>query len=165
MSSRAFLSLGSNLGDSRRILEGAVSELRGVLAELRVSPLYRTDPQDRPDQPAFLNMAAVGSSDGTPRDLLRQLHGIEARAGRDRRGQAPKGPRTLDIDLIFFDDICRDEGDLQLPHPRYHRRAFVLIPLLDLQPDLADPCSGTALRRLLDELPPQGVYSAGSLNL
>ncbi|HVM04111.1 MAG TPA: 2-amino-4-hydroxy-6-hydroxymethyldihydropteridine diphosphokinase [Acidimicrobiales bacterium] len=129
---RAFVALGSNLGDRREHLRRAVAGLPGVVA---VSGVYETDPVGGPeDQPPYLNVVVELDTDLRPRDLLEVGRRLEAEAGRSRAERW--GPRTLDVDVLFVGDLVVDKPDLQVPHPRMWERAFVLVPLADLAPDL-----------------------------
>ena len=132
---RAFLSLGSNLGGRERFLEEAVGSLgRSVRA---VSPLYETDPVGGPKQGRFLNLVVELDTDLSPRDLLAVCHRLESAAQRVR--EEHWGPRSLDVDIIHIDGVTVDEPDLQVPHPRMNVRRFVLAPLADLAPELVSP--------------------------
>jgi 2-amino-4-hydroxy-6-hydroxymethyldihydropteridine diphosphokinase len=133
--SRAFLSLGSNLGDRRQFLAEAVQSLGS--SATRVSPVYETDPVGGPEQGRFLNVIVELDTDLSPRDLLAVCHRLESGAQRVRTQHW--GPRTLDVDIIWMDGIEVDEPDLQIPHPRWSERTFVLAPLRDLAPELVDP--------------------------
>ena len=129
---RAFLSLGSNLGDRRQFLGEAVGSLgRSVRA---VSPVYETDPVGGPDQERFLNLVVELDTDLEPRELLAVCHRLESAAQRVR--QQHWGPRTLDVDIIWMDGVTVHEPDLEIPHPRWTERKFVLRPLADLAPEL-----------------------------
>jgi 2-amino-4-hydroxy-6-hydroxymethyldihydropteridine diphosphokinase len=133
---RAFLGLGSNLGDRVRHLRDAVETLRSVDLR-RVSPVYETEPVGGPGgQGAYLNLVAELDTDRGPHDLLGVCHRLEAAAGRVRNERW--GPRTLDVDVLWLDGVTVDEPDLQVPHPRMWERRFVLAPLRDLAPDLVD---------------------------
>jgi 2-amino-4-hydroxy-6-hydroxymethyldihydropteridine diphosphokinase len=132
---RAFLSLGSNLGDRRKFLAEAVGSLGDAV--VAVSPVYETDPVGGPDQDRFLNLVVELDTDLTPRQLLAVCHRLESGAQRVRVQRW--GPRTLDVDIIWMDGVTLDEPDLQIPHPRWQERTFVLAPLADLAPDLVDP--------------------------
>lgn len=129
---RAFLSLGSNLGDRRKQLAEAVGSL-GTSVQA-VSPVYETDPVGGPDQGRFLNLVVELDTALSPRELLAVCHRLESAAGRVR--QERWGPRSLDVDIVWIDGITVDEPDLQIPHPRMHERRFVLAPLADLAPEL-----------------------------
>ena len=131
---RAFLGLGSNLGDSRRYLRAAVGAIDDVVA---VSPVYETEPVGGPEQEAFLNIVVEVNTIRTPTELLALCHTLEADAERVR--ELRWGPRTLDVDIVWIDGFRSDEAVLSVPHPRAHERNFVMRPLLDLDPSLEMP--------------------------
>lgn len=156
---RIGLSLGSNEGDSLGILRGAVGRLMDVaLNETTVSAAYRTKPMGDMNQPDFVNLAVLGRTGLTCWEFLDFVAGLEKWAGRVRNSERPKGPRTLDVDIIFFGSLQIETAVLTLPHPRFRERAFVLRPLLDLDPSLRDPVSGFSFSGFLAKLPDQGVY-------
>jgi 2-amino-4-hydroxy-6-hydroxymethyldihydropteridine diphosphokinase len=140
------------------ILRAAVAALAALLDDLRLSPVYETAPLEYEEQPAFLNGAASGLWRGTPEELLAELHRIEREAGRDRSREIRKGPRSLDIDMLLFGSRVFTTPTLSVPHPRLTERAFALRPLLDIEPELADPRSGQPLSSVLASLPDQGIY-------
>jgi 2-amino-4-hydroxy-6-hydroxymethyldihydropteridine diphosphokinase len=147
---RAFLGLGSNLGDRVAHLRGAVAALTDLVA---TSPVYETDPVGGPDgQGAYLNLVVELDTESSPRDLLGRCHDLEQAAGRVR--DVRWGPRTLDVDVLWVDGVAVDEPDLQVPHPRLRERRFVLAPLADLAPDLVSAedlaAAGGEVRRLGD---------------
>lgn len=150
---RAFVGLGSNLGDREATLRRAVDELRELpRTEVRgVSTFRDTEPVGIRDQPRFLNGAVEVETQLSPRDLLDQLLAIERSLGRDRSGVPPGGPRTVDLDLLLFGRARIDEPGLQIPHPRLHERRFVLEPLAELDPALDVPGRGK-VEALLAEL-------------
>ena len=132
MTARAFLGLGSNMGDRWAQLRAAVDSLPDVVA---VSPVYETDPVGGPEgQGPYLNCVVMLITDRTPRQLLSLCRELEAAAGR-KRGER-WGARTLDVDVLLVGDAVVDDPDLQVPHPRMGERAFVTVPLADLAPDL-----------------------------
>lgn len=132
---RAFLGLGSNLGDRRALLRDAIRSLDGVVA---VSPVYETEPVGGPGgQGAFLNLVVELDTELDPRRLLGVCHRLETAADRVR--DVRWGPRTLDVDILWIDGVELDEPDLQIPHPRMWHRRFVLVPLADLAPELVPP--------------------------
>lgn len=135
---RAFLGLGSNLGDRVERLQGAVDELARIagVRVMAISRVYETAPVGGPPQDAYLNAVVAIETDLEPRDLLRRGQEIEARADRVRAERW--GPRTLDVDVLLIDDMRLDDDDLTIPHPRMWERGFVLAPLRDLAPDLVD---------------------------
>lgn len=132
---RAFLGLGSNLGDRRAHLRTAVGALEewGLRA---VSPLYETDPVGGPEQGRYLNLVVELDTKCSPRELLVLCQRLERDAGRVREERW--GPRTLDVDVLWIDGAVVDDPDLTVPHPRMWERRFVLAPLHDLAPDLVD---------------------------
>lgn len=148
-----YLGLGANLGDRRANLQAGLDALPvSGLRLLRVSPVYETEPVDVRDQPWFLNLVAEIRTALPPRELLARTQWIEQRAGRRRT--IPKGPRTLDIDILFYGRLIIDEPGLAIPHPRLPDRRFVLAPLADLAPGFRDPRSGRTVRELLAAAPP-----------
>lgn len=146
------IALGSNEGDRRAHLDSAVRELSALLDEVRVSPFVESDPAPpaRHDDPRFLNAVLVGSTNLSPRALLRQLLRIERGHGRTR--PHPGAPRTLDLDLILLGDAVIAEEGLEVPHPRFRERRFVLEPLAAVAPELVDPVTGRTVGELLQHL-------------
>ena len=132
---RAFLGLGSNLGDRVTFLREAVAAIPDVVA---VSPVYETDPLGGPgEQRPYLNLVVELDTPCSPRELLEVCRRLEASAHRVREERW--GPRTLDVDVLWADGATVHEDDLEVPHPRMWERRFVLVPLADLAPDLATP--------------------------
>lgn len=134
-------SLGSNLGDSAEILQAAVERLAETpnLIIAAISPVYRTKPWGDEDQPDFLNLVVIADSTLEPLTLLDRCAAIEEAYGRQRDPRRPHGPRSLDIDLICVGKRTSNTEELQLPHPRAHQRAFVLVPWLDIEPNAELP--------------------------
>ena len=157
------LGIGSNLGDSRRIVRQAVTALEQVLTELRSASLYETAPLYVTDQGRFINTAVSGFYDGSPGQLLFCLHEIERGFGRDRSKEQRWGERTLDIDILLFGELaavfpaCASGTSLEIPHPRLKERRFALEPLLELWPEALEPGTGLSYRSVCDTLPDQGV--------
>jgi len=132
---RAIVALGSNLGDRLHYLRFALEELGPIAA---VSSIYETAPVGGPaDQGDFLNMVAIVDTPLDPHAFLHQCQRIESTAGRTR--EVWSGPRTLDIDLLFYDDLSIATAELTVPHPRYAERGFVLAPLFDVAPERCPP--------------------------
>ena len=150
---RAYIALGSNLGDREATIRGALDALAGepAIEVVAVSSLVDTAPVGVVDQPRFLNGAAVLETELPAQSLLALLLDVERRFGRCREGVLPQGPRTLDLDLLLYGDEEIDEPGLRVPHPRLHERAFVLGPLAELAPGVEVPGKGevqTLLARL-----------------
>ena len=146
---RAFVGLGSNLGEREETLREALTrlgELDGV-ALVAVSSFRETDPVGNVDQPRFVNGAAEIETNLGPRELLDRLLEVERSLGRDRSREERWGPRTVDLDLLLYGDETVGEVGLEIPHPRLAERPFVLEPLLELDPELRLP-DGRALRDL-----------------
>jgi 2-amino-4-hydroxy-6-hydroxymethyldihydropteridine diphosphokinase len=143
------VAFGSNLGDRERHIRSAADEVARFVSSFRLSSIIETAPvgQGLENDPPFLNAVGVGESDLSPRELFDRLRAIEAAAGRAR--PYPGAPRTLDLDLILVGDEVVDEGDLQVPHPRFRQRRFVLEPLAEIAPELRDPVTGLRARDLL----------------
>jgi len=150
----AYLALGSNLGDREAMLRGA-REALNALPRLRVeasSALYETDPVGGPaNQPPYLNAVLRVATDLPAEELLRRCLEVEERFGRLR--QEPWGPRTLDVDVLFYGRKVCARPELVLPHPQLQYRRFVLAPLADLAPELVHPLLGLTVRELLLRLP------------
>jgi 2-amino-4-hydroxy-6-hydroxymethyldihydropteridine diphosphokinase len=142
---RAYVGLGSNLGDREATIRAALAELDAAagLDVIAVSTLVDTAPVGYTDQPRFLNGAAALESRLSPRELLDLLLAVEARFGRDRALVPAQGPRTLDLDLLLYGEARIHEPGLEIPHPRLHERAFVLGPLAELDPALEVPGKGS----------------------
>ena len=138
---RAFVALGSNLGDRERTIRAALAELAAApeVEVVGVSSLRETEPVGYLDQPPFLNGAAELETTLAPRALLDLLLAVERRFGREREGVPEGGPRTLDLDLLLVESAEIDEPGLRIPHPRLHERRFVLEPLAELDPSLEVP--------------------------
>jgi len=147
---RAYVGLGSNLGDRAATIRAAVTELDGVdgVAVIAVSSLVDTEPVGYTEQPRFLNGVAALDTTLPARSLLEALLAVEARFGRDRAAVPAGGPRTLDLDLLLYGEAEIDEPGLRIPHPRLHERPFALEPLAELAPDLDVPGKGPILTLL-----------------
>jgi 2-amino-4-hydroxy-6-hydroxymethyldihydropteridine diphosphokinase len=142
---KVFVGVGSNLGDREFLIRKAVESMRDLPRTLvvRVSSLYDTDPVGEVEQPVFLNAVVL----------------IEKRMGRVRSQRW--GPRPIDLDLLFYGEETVDEPDLKIPHPEAHRRAFVLLPLLELDPEFVHPTTGELVKKTLKRLPPNPPVRKG----
>lgn len=144
------IALGSNLGDRDTQLDDAEERLATLLSGAVASARYETDAVGGvPDAPPFLNEVVVGTTLLGPRSLLEALLAIEQAAGRER--PFANAPRTLDLDLILYGDFVIDEPGLQVPHPRFRDRLFVLAPLAEVAGDWIDPVSGLTVEQLRDQ--------------
>ncbi|MFP4119442.1 2-amino-4-hydroxy-6-hydroxymethyldihydropteridine diphosphokinase [Coleofasciculus sp.] len=156
-SQQCAIALGSNLGDSRAILEAAIVMLAKTpsITVTSESSWYRTAPIG-PPQPDYLNGCVILEVQLTPQDLLQTTLSIEKQFGRERRERW--GPRTLDLDILLFDNLIIDTPTLQIPHPRMTERAFVLVPLAEIAPDWIEPTSGCAIAQLVQRVDCSGVH-------
>lgn len=155
---KVFLGLGSNVGDRAKALKEACAALAVLLDEFEQASFYETRPRDVVDQPLFLNTVVSGMSSLEPDDLLSHLHSIEHNLGRNREQEVAKGPRTLDIDLLLFGERIIESDRLVVPHPRMLERKFVLVPLVEIAPELPHPATGTLFQDYLERLESQGIY-------
>lgn len=149
---RIAVAFGSSIGDREQTIRLAAARVGHLLAGFRLSPLLETAPEGPGTEhdPPFLNAAGVGESMLAPRELLTAFLEIEHSLGRER--SRPNAPRTIDIDLILAGDLVLDEPGVQVPHPRFRDRRFVLEPLAAIAPDWRDPVSGQTMSELLVKL-------------
>ncbi len=153
---RAFVALGANLGDREATFAAVIARIEREpdMHLIAASPIYETPPLGPPGQPAYLNAVVELRVWHAPGALLARLQAIEAELGRDRSQQAERwGPRPIDLDLLLFGDRRIELPDLSVPHPRLHERAFVLVPLASLAPELRHPVLGAAVDELMRAQP------------
>ena len=151
-----YLGLGSNVGEREEMLQAAIDDLQSrELRILRVSSIYETEPQGRRNQRWFLNLVLEAETDLFPRQLLGRIAKIEQQLGRRR--MLANGPRTIDIDILFYGNFVVETPELSIPHPRFAERRFVLAPMVELAPELRDPVSRRTMRELLPATAGQGL--------
>lgn len=160
--SHAVIALGANLGDRVAALQSAVDTLAGAGKVLAVSGIYQTAPVGGPEQPDYYNAVLTLDSTLSPTELLDLAHSVEAAAGRVRLERW--GPRTLDVDVIAYDDVVSADPVLTLPHPRAHERGFVLVPWAEIAPDASLPGHGR-IADLLDTVERSGVRRLDDVTL
>jgi len=153
-----FLSLGTNLGDRAANLRSAVSALAPAMRVMRESSIYETAPWGFEDQSHFLNMVVEAETDLAPLDLLKYLKTLETELGRTPTFRY--GPRLIDLDILFYDELILQKPELTIPHPRLHERAFVLVPLADLAPNFIHPVLQKTIQQLLDNINREGTKNA-----
>jgi len=157
-----YLSLGSNIGDRDANLHAAIEQMRTAgIRILRISPVYETEPVDVTAQRWFLNLVVEAETDLFPLQLLARTQKIERVLGRVRT--IPKGPRTIDIDILLYGNAVIRGETLEVPHPGLAGRRFVLVPLADLAPQLRHPVTHRTVRDMLDSAPAAAVRPAGAL--
>ncbi len=155
--SRAYVGLGSNLGDRAALLGAALERLRSLGTLAAVSALYETEPWGKVDQPAFLNAACVLETALEPEALLAELQRIERELGRDRAREERWGPRLIDLDLLLFDERVLREAGLVIPHPGLHERAFALVALAEIAPAARHPVLRRSMAELAERVGGEGV--------
>ncbi len=160
MSPLAAIGLGANLpspaGAPEQTILAAIDDLSAAGKVVARSSLYRTDPVGLADQPAFVNAAVTFETALAPEALLDFLLSVERRYGRERSVDPPKGPRTLDLDLLLMDGLVLHSPYLTLPHPALAERRFVLVPLAEIAPGLRHPVLSKNIAELLADLPAEG---------
>ncbi len=143
-----YLGLGSNLGDRAENLARALESLSSKLAIRQVSSVYETEPVGYEQQPLFLNAVLSAATDMKPLELLRFVKQVEAELGR--KPSFPDGPRSIDVDILFYGDLELETPQLTIPHPRMVERAFVLVPLAEIAAELVHPVAKCTIGELLE---------------
>jgi 2-amino-4-hydroxy-6-hydroxymethyldihydropteridine diphosphokinase len=150
-----YLALGTNLGDRPANLRRALDGLAPMVTLLTRSRVYETPPWGYTDQAPFLNQVVEAGTRLPPRSLLAYLKNLESSLGR--RPTFRNGPRLIDLDILFYDDLVLDAPGITIPHPRLHERAFVLVPLAELAPGLVHPRLGDTVQEMLARVDAAGV--------
>jgi 2-amino-4-hydroxy-6-hydroxymethyldihydropteridine diphosphokinase len=154
-----YIALGTNLGERLSNLRAAIESLPPDVKVVAESHVYETPPWGYEDQPPFLNMVVKAKTDLEPEVLLKYLKGIEVELGREK--SIRWGPRLIDLDILFYDDLVIDTPPLVIPHPRLHERAFVLVPLGDIALDFVHPVFHERVRELLAKVDVGGIARIG----
>ncbi|MFH1097205.1 MAG: 2-amino-4-hydroxy-6-hydroxymethyldihydropteridine diphosphokinase [Candidatus Desantisbacteria bacterium] len=149
----AYISFGSNIGDRVGYIDIALEIIRAnpCVQQMQVSSYYETEPVGNIDQPEFINGVAKIDTTLSCEDLLAFLQRVECEMGRKKT--VHWGPRNIDLDILLYDDACISQSNLQVPHPQMQTRAFVLIPLSEIAPEVIHPVSGKTIRELVEAMP------------
>jgi len=150
-----YIALGTNLGDREENLKLARSALQPTIQISKLSSIYETAPWGVLDQPDFFNQVLIGQTKLEPQNLLSFLKELEEKLGRVPGKRY--GPRLIDLDILFYDELVLENDKLVIPHPRIEERAFVLVPLAELSPELIHPRSGKSIQALVDDVQALGV--------
>ncbi len=159
MTQTTYIALGTNLGNRLANLRAAIAAFVPEIVVTAESHVYETPPWGYEDQPAFLNMVVKAETGLGPESLLKNLKQLEVELGREQNFRW--GPRLIDLDILFYDNMVIDTPPLVIPHPRLHERAFVLVPLADVAPDLIHPIFQKSVSQLLAEVDRQGILRIG----
>ncbi len=160
-----YLCLGSNKFDKVSYIQQATNLLtcRDLIKIIRTSMIYETEPWGKKEQNWFVNAVIEAKTSLSPKELLNLTQSIEIQLGRDRKKEEHWGERTIDIDILFYDNLIMNEKDLKIPHPYLHERAFALVPLLELIPDYVHPVLEKTMLELHEGLEnPEDVYLYGT---
>jgi 2-amino-4-hydroxy-6-hydroxymethyldihydropteridine diphosphokinase len=150
MESTIYLGIGTNLGNRLENLHTAIEKIANFSTILKISRVYESEPWGFTDQPQFLNMVIKISSNLNPYQLLEKIKKIEVEMGREPIFRY--GPRLIDIDILFFDDLSLQDEKLEIPHAKLHERSFVLIPLMDISPELIHPGFNQTIKYLSSQI-------------
>ncbi len=155
-----YLALGSNLGNRLANLKQAIEALTPQMEVKARSEVYETPPWGYEDQPTFLNQVVKVKTYLDPENLLKHLKRLEVALGR--KESFPNGPRLIDLDILFYDDLVLNTAALVIPHPRLHERAFVLLPLMDIDPNLVHPVNKKSVHELMASCDASGIKKLAS---
>jgi 2-amino-4-hydroxy-6-hydroxymethyldihydropteridine diphosphokinase len=154
-----YLAIGSNVGNRAANLKAAIAALPPQMEMMAKSRVYETPPWGYVDQEKFLNQVLKVQTYLAPEPLLKHLKRLEVALGRESTFQ--NGPRLIDIDILFYDDLVHESSILVIPHPRLHERGFVLLPLMDIAPELVHPVKQQSIRQLLAFCDVSGIVPVG----
>jgi len=155
MKHTVYIALGTNLGHRKSNLQAAMDAMPPEINIMAESHIYETPPWGYEDQPAFLNMVVKAETSLKPEALLKYLKQLEGKLGRESNFRW--GPRLIDLDILFYDDLVIDTPPLVIPHPRLHKRGFVLVPLMDVAPEITHPVLQRKVNELLSESDTEGI--------
>lgn len=147
---KVFLALGSNLGDKKQRINDAIALLKKHIGDIKAAKFYETKPQYYEKQDTFINTVIVGYTELKPLELLHFIKGVEKQIGRKESFNF--GPREIDIDILFYNDLIYKDENLVIPHPLLQEREFVLKPFLDLEPDFIHPVLKKTIKELYEGL-------------
>ena len=150
-----YLALGTNLGDRLANLKQAIAALTPQLEVKARSQVYETPPWGFEDQPKFLNQVIKANTYLDPEPLLKHLKRLEVALGR--KESFPNGPRLIDLDILFYDDLVMDKPSIVIPHPRLQERGFVLLPLMEIAPNLVHPVNKKSVREMAEMCNVEGI--------
>ena len=150
-----YIALGTTLGDRTANLRAAIASMPPDVHVITESHVYETPPWGYENQPAFLNMVIKAETSLEPESLLTYLKQLEVQLGREQNFRW--GPRLIDLDILFYDDVILESPPLVIPHPRLHERGFVLVPLLEIAPDIVHPVFHSQVKDFLSESSQQGI--------
>jgi len=146
-----FIALGSNIGDREENIKTAIEKIKEKGIEIvKISDIIETEPYGYKEQPSFLNAVLWAKTSLTPRELLNILQDIEKEMGREKKFKW--GPRNIDLDIIFYDDLVINEEGLKIPHPDAHNRVFVMGPMVQIAPDFIHPVLKTPVKEIFEGL-------------
>ncbi len=143
-----YISLGSNIGNTNKNLLNAISEIKNIAKIIKKSSIYETEPLGYKEQSSFLNMVIKIEKDLSPIELIFKLQEIEHKMGRSQEKEIKNGPRIIDLDILFYEKEVINDKNLKIPHPRLHKRNFILTPLKEISPNLIHPTLHKSIKNM-----------------